>query len=85
MNPLTESQLPLNREPKKIAGMFNKIASRYDMLNHLLSAGLDRQWRRKAVRKLDLDTDSVALDICTVNSDLSRELVIHQGQGVNVV
>lgn len=85
MNPLTESQLPLNREPKKIAGMFNKIASRYDMLNHLLSAGLDRQWRRKAVRKLDLNTNSVALDLCTGTADLARELVMQQGQGVNVV
>ncbi len=85
MNPLTEPQLPLNREPKKIAGMFNKIASRYDMLNHLLSAGLDRQWRRKAVRKLDLNTDSVALDLCTGTADLARELVTQQSQGVQVV
>tara|TARA_B100001123_G_scaffold446138_1_gene599655 strand:+ start:29528 stop:30262 length:735 start_codon:yes stop_codon:yes gene_type:complete len=85
MSSLTESRLPLNKEPEKIAGMFNKIASRYDMLNHLLSAGLDRRWRRTAVRQLDLNTDSVALDLCTGTADLARELVRNRGQGVQVV
>ena len=43
-----------SREPAKIAGMFDGIARRYDTLNHLLSAGLDRRWRQQAIRALEL-------------------------------
>src|SRR2546430_12143317 len=39
---LTES---ISRAPERIAGMFDAIAPRYDLLNHLLSAGIDRRWR----------------------------------------
>ena len=44
----------LDKDPRRIAGMFDAIAHRYDQLNHLLSAGLDRRWRRRAVEALDL-------------------------------
>ena len=43
-----------SKEPSRIAGMFDDIAGSYDRLNHLLSAGLDRTWRRRAVRALQL-------------------------------
>ena len=44
----------LSKSPAKIAGMFDAIAGRYDLLNHLLSAGIDRRWRRRAIRSLQL-------------------------------
>ena len=49
------TRLDVSKEPARIAGMFDAIARRYDRLNHLLSAGLDRRWRRRAVDALQLD------------------------------
>ena len=39
--------LPLDKAPSRIAGMFDAIAGKYDLLNMVLSAGLDRQWRSR--------------------------------------
>jgi len=46
-----------------IAGMFDAIAGHYDLLNHLLSAGIDRRWRRKAIRSLALTGRERVLDL----------------------
>ena len=46
--------VPPAKEAARISGMFDAIAGRYDLLNHLLSAGLDRQWRRRAIAALQL-------------------------------
>lgn len=51
--------------------MFDGIARRYDTLNHLLSAGLDRRWRRRAVHALALQGRERALDVCTGTADLA--------------
>ena len=51
--------------------MFDAIAGRYDLLNHLLSAGLDRRWRRRVVDELNLTGREVVLDLCTGTADLA--------------
>ncbi|HSZ32024.1 MAG TPA: bifunctional demethylmenaquinone methyltransferase/2-methoxy-6-polyprenyl-1,4-benzoquinol methylase UbiE [Puia sp.] len=58
--------------PKKqqVADMFNKIAFRYDFLNRVLSGGIDRSWRKKAIRELnDLDPKNI-LDVATGTADM---------------
>ena len=55
--------------------MFDSIARRYDTLNHLLSAGLDRRWRARAVRELALTGRERVLDICTGTADLAIALL----------
>lgn len=64
-----------SREPDRISGMFDRIAHRYDRLNHLLSAGLDRRWRARAVRELALSGTEDVLDMCTGTADLAIEAV----------
>ncbi len=60
-----------SREPAKIAGMFDAIARRYDRANHLLSGGLDKRWRRLAIRALKLRSTDRLLDMCTGTGDLA--------------
>jgi demethylmenaquinone methyltransferase/2-methoxy-6-polyprenyl-1,4-benzoquinol methylase len=61
----------VDKVPARIAGMFDAIAPRYDVLNHLLSAGLDRRWRRRAIRELALTGRERVLDMCTGTGDLA--------------
>jgi demethylmenaquinone methyltransferase/2-methoxy-6-polyprenyl-1,4-benzoquinol methylase len=61
----------VEKAPHRIAGMFDAIAGRYDFLNHLLSAGLDRRWRARAIRALHLTGREVVLDLCTGTADLA--------------
>ena len=45
--------------------MFDRIAERYDLLNKLMSFGLDRRWRRKLIASLELEPGGHALDVAT--------------------
>lgn len=55
--------------------MFDAIAGQYDFLNHLLSAGIDRRWRRRAIRALKLSGREQVLDLCTGTGDLALAAV----------
>jgi demethylmenaquinone methyltransferase/2-methoxy-6-polyprenyl-1,4-benzoquinol methylase len=63
--------VPLDKAPSRIAGMFDAIAARYDLLNTVLSAGLDRYWRRRAIRSLHLTGRERLLDVCTGTADVA--------------
>lgn len=60
-----------SKDPARIASMFDAIANRYDLLNHVLSAGLDLRWRKRALAALDLTGREVLLDVCTGTADLA--------------
>jgi demethylmenaquinone methyltransferase/2-methoxy-6-polyprenyl-1,4-benzoquinol methylase len=51
--------------------MFDAIAPRYDLLNHVLSAGLDKRWRNQAIDALALSPGARVLDLCTGTADLA--------------
>jgi demethylmenaquinone methyltransferase / 2-methoxy-6-polyprenyl-1,4-benzoquinol methylase len=59
------------QDPARIEAMFDAIAARYDRLNRVLSAGLDRRWRRRAVEALHLAGGETVLDVCTGTADLA--------------
>jgi demethylmenaquinone methyltransferase / 2-methoxy-6-polyprenyl-1,4-benzoquinol methylase len=63
------------KAPAKIAGMFDAIAGRYDLLNHVLSGGQDLYWRWRAVRRLRLTGREQVLDLCTGTCDVARTMV----------
>jgi demethylmenaquinone methyltransferase/2-methoxy-6-polyprenyl-1,4-benzoquinol methylase len=60
-----------DKSPRRIASMFDAIAGRYDLLNHVLSLGLDRRWRARAVAELQLADGERLLDLCTGTGDLA--------------
>jgi demethylmenaquinone methyltransferase/2-methoxy-6-polyprenyl-1,4-benzoquinol methylase len=60
-----------DKSPPRIAAMFDAIAARYDFLNHLLSGGMDIQWRRRAIQSLHLMGGERVLDLCTGTADLA--------------
>jgi demethylmenaquinone methyltransferase/2-methoxy-6-polyprenyl-1,4-benzoquinol methylase len=63
-------------ETKKsqVEQMFDNIAPRYDFLNHLLSAGIDKVWRRRAINLLRGLKNPMVLDVATGTGDLALAL-----------
>jgi demethylmenaquinone methyltransferase/2-methoxy-6-polyprenyl-1,4-benzoquinol methylase len=54
--------------------MFDTIAPRYDLVNRVMTFGLDRRWRRATVRSLGLLPAGIILDVACGTGDLCREL-----------
>jgi demethylmenaquinone methyltransferase/2-methoxy-6-polyprenyl-1,4-benzoquinol methylase len=54
--------------------MFDSIARRYDLVNRIMTFGLDIGWRRRAVRELNLQGGSIVLDLACGTGDFCREL-----------
>jgi demethylmenaquinone methyltransferase/2-methoxy-6-polyprenyl-1,4-benzoquinol methylase len=63
--------VPLDKSGERVRQMFGQIAPRYDFLNHLLSLGVDRWWRKATVRQMPPVGKSPILDICTGTADLA--------------
>jgi demethylmenaquinone methyltransferase/2-methoxy-6-polyprenyl-1,4-benzoquinol methylase len=55
---------------QQVAEMFNRIAFRYDLLNRLLSGGIDVYWRKKAIRELFPSNPQQILDVATGTADM---------------
>src|SRR5688572_2600591 len=72
---------------EEVTAMFNKIAPRYDLLNHLLSMGIDKGWRKKAVSLFRNNPPSHLLDVATGTADFAiTALSVHPGKitGVDI-
>lgn len=64
--------LPQGEERKEqVRNMFNRIAQHYDFLNHFLSAGIDKSWRKKTIRMVAEGDPQTILDIATGTADLA--------------
>jgi demethylmenaquinone methyltransferase / 2-methoxy-6-polyprenyl-1,4-benzoquinol methylase len=75
----------VSKSPARIAGLFDAIAGRYDFLNHLLSAGIDRRWRREAIRSLELTGNERVLDLCTGTGDLAVAAAVSRPGAARVI
>lgn len=65
---------PRSQGPLRVTAMFDRIARRYDLLNRLMTLGIDVRWRRRLVRTLDTDTERRVIDVCTGTGDVALAL-----------
>ncbi len=70
---------------KRVAGVFTSVASKYDIMNDLMSAGLHRIWKRFAVGLANVHEGQRVLDIAGGSGDLSRLFLDKVGKNGQVV
>jgi len=69
---MTEETTALSREGS--GAMFDNIAARYDLVNRVISLGIDQSWRRQTVRELKLEANYRVLDLATGTADLAIQV-----------
>ena len=72
------------KDPQKIRTMFSTIAPRYDLLNRVLSLGIDSYWRKFAVNQLPRATNARFIDIATGTCDVALEIIKQHPPGTRV-
>jgi demethylmenaquinone methyltransferase/2-methoxy-6-polyprenyl-1,4-benzoquinol methylase len=75
----------LSEKGERIQEMFDSIAPRYDFLNRVLSLGIDRQWRRFAVRQIKFTDSGRILDVATGTGDVALEIAARTPASVSIV
>ncbi len=73
------------KDPVKIQTMFSTIAHSYDLLNKMLSLGIDRSWRKFAVNQLPKADNGRILDVATGTCDVALEIINRHPAGTKVV
>ncbi|MCC7483769.1 MAG: bifunctional demethylmenaquinone methyltransferase/2-methoxy-6-polyprenyl-1,4-benzoquinol methylase UbiE [Burkholderiales bacterium] len=78
-------QVPRDEKARRVAGVFDSVASRYDLMNDLMSAGLHRWWKRFAVEQSLVGPGARVLDIAGGTGDLARLFARRVGAGGEVI
>jgi demethylmenaquinone methyltransferase / 2-methoxy-6-polyprenyl-1,4-benzoquinol methylase len=63
-----------DEKARRVRGMFDKVAGRYDLVNRVMTFGMDVGWRRRAVAELRLPGGTLVGDLACGTGDLCREL-----------
>ncbi len=77
--------VPEEEKAKKVAGVFTSVASKYDIMNDLMSVGLHRIWKRFAVGLANVHEGQRVLDIAGGSGDISRLFLDKVGKNGQVV
>ena len=78
-------EVPEDEKAARVAEVFHSVASRYDLMNDLMSAGLHRLWKRFAVLQAVLRPGQRVLDVAGGTADLTRLFLKEVGPGGQVV
>ena len=78
-------KIPEDDTARRVAGVFESVASRYDLMNDLMSAGLHRLWKRFTVEQSGLKPGQRVLDVAGGTADLALQFARRVGAGGEVV
>jgi demethylmenaquinone methyltransferase/2-methoxy-6-polyprenyl-1,4-benzoquinol methylase len=78
-------KVPEDEKARRVAGVFDSVASRYDLMNDLMSAGLHRVWKRFTVEQSGLRPGQRVLDVAGGTADLAIQFARRVGSGGEVV
>jgi demethylmenaquinone methyltransferase/2-methoxy-6-polyprenyl-1,4-benzoquinol methylase len=78
-------KVPEEEKAGRVAGVFDSVAARYDLMNDLMSAGMHRLWKRFAVEQSGLRAGQRALDVAGGTADLSIQFARRVGAAGTVV
>ncbi|MDB5864485.1 MAG: ubiquinone/menaquinone biosynthesis methyltransferase [Betaproteobacteria bacterium] len=78
-------EVPEEEKSKRVGGVFDSVAQRYDVMNDLMSLGLHRVWKRFAIEQSMVRPGERVLDVAGGTGDLTRELVRRVGDTGTVV
>jgi demethylmenaquinone methyltransferase/2-methoxy-6-polyprenyl-1,4-benzoquinol methylase len=71
MSIVTTATESVDKSGRRVQRMFGQIAHRYDLMNHVLSGGVDVYWRWRTVRDVAPQEDAPILDVCSGTGDLA--------------
>jgi demethylmenaquinone methyltransferase/2-methoxy-6-polyprenyl-1,4-benzoquinol methylase len=77
VNVQSKADLPPAQKAAYVQDLFARISPWYDLLNHVLSLGIDIRWRRETAEALELGTARRVLDVCCGTGDLTLECARH--------
>ena len=78
-------RVPWGEKRLRVRGVFDSVASRYDLMNDVMSAGLHRLWKRFTIAKTGLLAGQAALDVAAGSGDLAIGLAQRVGRSGRVV
>ena len=78
-------QVPWGEKKARVRGVFDSVASRYDLMNDVMSGGLHRLWKRFTIAKTGLRPGQQALDVAAGSGDLAVGLARKVGRSGRVV
>jgi demethylmenaquinone methyltransferase/2-methoxy-6-polyprenyl-1,4-benzoquinol methylase len=79
------TQVPEEEKSRRVAGVFRSVASRYDLMNDVLSGGLHRLWKAFAVRHAQVRPGMRVLDVAGGTGDLARAFARQVEPGGQVI
>jgi demethylmenaquinone methyltransferase/2-methoxy-6-polyprenyl-1,4-benzoquinol methylase len=82
---IEQPSVGVDKSGTKVRGMFAEIAPRYDLVNRLLSGGIDVWWRHVTVSRVPPPPTGAMLDVCTGTGDLALAYAAKAAVGVRIV
>ena len=72
-------RVPLEEKPRLVRRVFDSVASRYDLMNDLMSGGIHRLWKAEMIRRINPRPGQVLLDVAGGTGDIAERFVSTSG------